>query len=300
MNAKQYVREIVQRSCLPAKERRKLKIDLENEIDVALERGESIELIIERMGDPDKLAAEIYENYAGEPLRPFREYKSSTTLFGLPLVHIIRMNYAALTPNVRAFSSRRISIGRRYSYPGLSGLPAAHGVFALGPKAKGIISVGNLSTGLISIGNLSAGLISIGNVSGGLFSLGNISLALLVALGNFAAGALSAGNLAVGYGVAGNLACGEFAVGNEVMGTHTFSVSNLHAQFETIKMFFRGLDAPAPIKVFFGYIEKLLEVFHDPMSATLYIIGFLFILAIIILILCIVPNRLLNRNYEPN
>ena len=32
MNAKKYVREIIQRSCLPSGKRRKLKFDLESEI----------------------------------------------------------------------------------------------------------------------------------------------------------------------------------------------------------------------------------------------------------------------------
>jgi hypothetical protein len=297
MTARQYIREIVLRSCLPARERKRLKTDLENEINAALERGESIEQIMERMGDPDTVAAEIYENYSGETLRPFREYKSKRTLFGLPLVHIVRMNYGAMVPNTRVIAARGINIGGRYGYlTNFPTLPTARGVFAFGPKARGILAVGRMATGIFSIGNISAGLISIGNISAGLLSIGNFALALLIALGNFAAGLLSAGNMTLGYGVAGNMALGEFAIGNYVVGTHTFSISNLYTQLESVKLFFRELEAPMPVTAFFRYIEGLLEVLVDPIPAIPYLIIFFSILLIAILALCIVPNRLLNRN----
>lgn len=298
MNAKQYIREIIQRSCLPKRERKKLKVDLESEINSALERGENIEQIIERMGDPDKIASELYENYSGESLRPFFEYKSENTLFGLPLVHIIRINYAAAVPNIRTVGLRGVNIGGRYNnFAFVNGLPTARGVFAFGPKAKGIIAIGNFSAGFISIGNISSGLISIGNVSAGLFSIGNFALALLISLGNFTVGALSAGNLALGYGAAGNCVFGEFAVGNEAVGTYTFKVSNLSGQFDAIKEFFRGLNAPTLIKEFFGYVEKIIEVIIDPISAMPFIISLSLVLAAVILLLCIVPNKLLKQKY---
>lgn len=296
MNAKKYVREIIQRSCLPSGERKKLKLDLESEINSRLESGETIEQIIERMGDPDTIAADLYENYTGITKRPFLEYKSERTLFGLPLVHIIRTNYAAYFPYVRTFGVRGINIGGRYGRVRYScGLPAARGVFAFGPKAKGIIAVGNFSTGFISIGNISSGIFSIGNISAGLFSIGNIVLAPLVALGNFAAGALSAANVALGYAAAGNIALGKFAIGNEVKGTFTFPVSNLYAQFEAIKSFFSGLEAPVPVKAFFRLIERVCEIIIDPISAMPFHIVFSCILLAVILVLYIVPNRLLMR-----
>jgi hypothetical protein len=296
MNAKKYVHEIIQRSCLPPGERKKLKYDLENEINSRLEGGETIEQIIERMGDPDTIAADLYENYTGITKRPFLEYKSERTLFGLPLVHIIRTNYAAYFPYVRTFGVRGINIGGRYGrIPYNYGLPTARGVFAFGPKAKGIIAVGNFSTGFISIGNISSGIFSIGNISAGLFSIGNIVLALLVALGNFAAGALSAANVALGYAAAGNLVLGKYAIGNEVKGTFAFSVSNLYTQFEALKTFFSGLEAPVPVKAFFGFIERVCEIIIDPISEMPFYIVFSCILLAVILVLYIVPNRLLMR-----
>lgn len=296
MNAKKYVREIIQRSCLPSGKRRKLKFDLESEINSRLERGETIEEIIERMGDPDTIAAELYENFTGMTERPFLEYKSERTLFGLPLVHIIRTNYAAPVPHFRTFGLRGINVGGRYGRIQYNqGLPAARGVFAFGPKAKGIIAVGNFSTGFISIGNITAGIFSIGNLSAGLFSIGNFSLAPLISLGNFAAGALSAANAALGYAAAGNLALGKFAIGNEVKGAFTFSVSNLYDQFEAIKSFISRLEAPVPVKAFFGFIERVCEIIIDPISEMPFHIAFSLILLAVILILCIVPNKLLMR-----
>ncbi|NLG87920.1 MAG: hypothetical protein GX494_01675 [Clostridiaceae bacterium] len=296
MNAKKYIREIIQRSCLPSGERKRLKSDLENEIASRLERGETIEQIIERMGDPDTVAAELYENFTGAAERPFFEYKSEKTLFGLPLVHIIRTNYAVPVPYVRTTGARGINIGGRYGRVRYSyGLPAARGVFAFGPKAKGIIAVGNFSTGFISIGNISAGIFSIGNISAGLLSLGNIALAPLVALGNFAAAALSAANMALGYAAAGNLASGKYAIGNEANGTFTFSVSNLYTQFEAIKAFISELEAPAVVKAFFGLIEKVCEIVIDPISTLPFHIAISCLLLAVILALYIVPNRLLTR-----
>lgn len=296
MNAKQYIKEIIQRACLPAAERKWLKTDLENEISSAMERGESIEQIMERMGDPDEVAAELYENFAVNPARPFREYKSKRTLFGLPLVHIIRSNYTAAVPHIRVAGARVVNIGGRYNNLSYYKLPAAHGVFAFGPKAKGIIAVGNLSAGIIAVGNLSAGIISIGNLSAGLLTIGNIALAFLFALGNIAAGLLSAGNMAFGYAAAGNMALGNFAIGNSTDGVFVFTISNLSAQFENIKMFFARLDAPAPIKAFFGIVEKFLDILNNPYPALPIIIAIASIILIaVILISIIVPYRLLKR-----
>ena len=96
------------------------------------------------------------------PYRTHYEYKSSTTLFGLPLVHI--------------------NVGRFGLY-----------------RARGIIAVGNVATGLVSIGLISAGLLSFGCLSLGLLAMGAAALGL-AALGGIALGAgIAAGGLAVGW-----------------------------------------------------------------------------------------------------
>ena len=75
MNAKQYIREIIQRSCLPPGERKRLRRDLESDIEAALERGERIEQVIERMGEPDKIAEELLKTIQTAQ-RAVPEYKS--------------------------------------------------------------------------------------------------------------------------------------------------------------------------------------------------------------------------------
>ena len=103
------------------------------------------------------------------------EYKSKTTFWGLPLVHI--------------------NVGR-----GLR-------------RAKGVIAVGNCSVGIISTGGLSAGIISIGGLSGGIVSIGGLSIALLLSVGGVSIGTIALGGLAVGYFAAGGLALGVYSLG---------------------------------------------------------------------------------------
>ena len=46
MNAKQYIREIIQRSCLPPGERKRLRRDLESDIEAALERASALSRLL--------------------------------------------------------------------------------------------------------------------------------------------------------------------------------------------------------------------------------------------------------------
>lgn len=299
MNSNQYIQEIVRRSCLPPSERKRLKSDLESEIGAALERGESIEQIMGRMGEADRVAAEIYENFSDESGRPFREYQSERRLFGLPLVHIIWPKNVARVSSMRMVGARTINIGGRYGYgSSFLGLPAARGVFAFGPKAKGIVAIGFFSAGILSLGFLSAGILSIGLLSAGLVSMGNIALGLLIALGNLAAGALAAGNLALGFGAAANMAIGKYAIGNEAAGAFTFFISDLSAQLDQIRLFFAGLDAPAPIRMFFQAVERVFEALVNPAATVAFTLGLTALLLVAIMLVCIACNRLLRQKNE--
>jgi len=143
--------------------------------------------------------------------QPFRrggwgyEYKSKSTLFGLPLVHI--------------------NVG--------FGLRRAKGVIAIGTLAKGLISIGLLSMGLLSTGLLSLGLLAVGVFSLGLASVGTVAvggIAIgavaigLIALGAVAIGMFSTGAVAVASHIAvGHNAYGHIAVGQNVAeGARTF------------------------------------------------------------------------------
>lgn len=116
---------------------------------------------------------------------PLFEYKSSRTLFGLPLVHICW---------------------------GL-GICRAKGVVAMGNVATGLLAVGGLSAGLISAGGLSFGLLALGGIAGGAAALGGLALGLL-AFGGCAIGLLAIGGCAVGLYAAGGAVYGAvMAVG---------------------------------------------------------------------------------------
>lgn len=127
----------------------------------------------------DSAAPVVVNHYHYEGWR--YEYKSSRTLFGLPLVHI----------NLRA-----------------------HGV----AWARGIVAIGNTATGLVALGALSAGLFSLGALSVGLLSLGALA-AGLCAIGGVALGPLAAGGVAIGLVSFGGLAVGQFAVGGVASGS---------------------------------------------------------------------------------
>lgn len=117
------------------------------------------------------------------------EYKSTRTLWGLPLVHIhIKDN----------------------------GLVCAKGIIAIGNVSVGLISAGIISTGLLSIGTLSLGLISIGCLALGLASIGCMA-AGLIAVGAMAVGWLSIGGLVWGvYGIGGVVEAAQIGMGGVV------------------------------------------------------------------------------------
>jgi hypothetical protein len=102
------------------------------------------------------------------------EYKSSRTLFGLPLIHIV------------------------YG-PGPNG--------SLKP-ARGFIAIGNIAFGVVALGGFSAGIISIGGISLGLISLGGLALGILGGLGGVATGYVAFGGIAIGVYAVGGLAVG--------------------------------------------------------------------------------------------
>ena len=138
---------------------------------------------------------ETPDNRAGFPSRPYFEYKSKTTLFGLPLVHI-------------NLGWMRWGMGIR--------------------RAKGILAVGNVATGVLAFGAVSAGILSIGPISAGLlFSLGAVAASLGVSLGALAVGTLAFGAVALGalYGV-GAVAVGNVAAGSVAFG-HTAAIGTV-------------------------------------------------------------------------
>ena len=116
----------------------------------------------ERTAPPPAATTIIHNHYS----RWHYEYKSSRTLFGLPLIHI--------------------RLGER-------GLCTARGIIAIGNCAVGALSIGGFSFGLVSVGGLSLGLLfSLGGWAVGALAIGGLALGLL-AFGGVAAGFFSLG-----------------------------------------------------------------------------------------------------------
>lgn len=113
------------------------------------------------------------------------EYKSKTTLFGLPLVHV------------------NIGFGR-----------VAKGIISVGLVSVGLVSVGLVSVGLFAFAILSLGLLALGSVSAGIIALGGVAIGV-IALGGVAVGCFSLGGCSVGLFAVGGYAHGKYiAVGD--------------------------------------------------------------------------------------
>jgi RNA polymerase sigma factor (sigma-70 family) len=126
--------------------------------------------------------------------RPAREWRSKTTLLGLPLWHVRLDVSATSTKPVVAW----VAVG---DY-------AVGVLFALGTVSVGGVSVGAVSVGLIDVGTVALGAVSIGAVPVGLLAVGTVS-AGLVAFGGVAFGWRAAGGAAAfGHELAG----GELAL----------------------------------------------------------------------------------------
>lgn len=118
--------------------------------------------------------------WAGRSPYPY-EYRSKTTLFGLPLVHVI------------------------FGPTWLIGLR----------PARGIIAVGNIAIGFVAFGGVAMGLVAFGGISLGLACVGGIALALGLGAGGIATGYWALGGIAVGVYALGGLGIGAHTLQND-------------------------------------------------------------------------------------
>ncbi len=137
---------------------------------------------------------------AGRPeMEAGKRYRSDSTLFGLPLVHI------ALGPK--------------------EGEPRG--------KARGFIAIGDEAFGVLAIGGIARGVVAIGGAAIGVFALGGGAIGLLTALGGgavsagLAVGGAAVGGIAKGGGAAGIIADGGGAIGLYARGGGAFGPNSL-------------------------------------------------------------------------
>lgn len=109
------------------------------------------------------------------------EYKSKTTVLGMPLVHIV------------------------YG-------PAYGGGFK---PAKGFVAIGNIAIGVIAIGGIAVGVFTLAGIGFGLVCIGGLALGMLLGLGGVATGYFALGGLAIGVYAVGGLSLGTHTISND-------------------------------------------------------------------------------------
>jgi hypothetical protein len=109
------------------------------------------------------------------------KYRSKTTIFGLPLLHIV------------------------YG-------PAWLASFR---PARGFIAIGNVAIGVIAIGGFAVGLITLAGIGLGLICIAGIAIGIAASIGGIATGYLAVGGLAVGVYAIGGLGIGVHTLAND-------------------------------------------------------------------------------------
>jgi hypothetical protein len=130
----------------------------------------------------------IWRRYVYIDGTSFHEFKSHSTMFGLPLIHYTY--------------GRSPETGKRV---------VAKGIIAVGRIACGFIAIGQAALGLLAIGQLAIGIIiGLGQLSSGVAALGQLAIGAYIGLGQFVTGYAAIGQFALGKYVLAQLGVGEF------------------------------------------------------------------------------------------
>lgn len=169
--------------------------DIQNLSALADYFGVSLDYLVRGMEAPQAEAetqpTTVVQNYYGWGYR--YEFRSKTTLFGLPLVHI--------------------NLG--------PGFQRAKGIIAIGNFAAGVVAVGGLSAGVLSVGAGTLGLLALGGMAVGGIALGGLAMGLLAAVGGFTVSLVFAmgGGAVSRYVALGGAAFGQYAAGGMASGS---------------------------------------------------------------------------------
>jgi MFS family permease len=104
------------------------------------------------------------------------DYRSKTTLFGLPLLHV--------TSGIDPVTGRQ---------------RVAKGIIAIGGLAKGVVAIGGVAIGGFAFGGLAIGGFAFGGCALGLLVFGGLAIAALGAIGGGAIAPIAIGGGALGY-----------------------------------------------------------------------------------------------------
>jgi tRNA A-37 threonylcarbamoyl transferase component Bud32 len=126
-----------------------------------------------RSQEPEQI--ENLRKSANPPLlRGCVDYRSKTTLFGLPLLHV--------TSGVDPLTGRVL---------------VAKGIIAIGDRAQGVVAFGGVAAGGLAFGGVAMGVIAFGGCAVGLVSFGGLAIAPIV-IGGGACGYLAFGGKGIG------------------------------------------------------------------------------------------------------
>lgn len=73
MNKNKYIKSVLKLLRCSKRQKKTIQLDLENDIDMALKNGESLEEIIQRMGTPEAVAKEFNENMGVSSRRSYKK-----------------------------------------------------------------------------------------------------------------------------------------------------------------------------------------------------------------------------------
>lgn len=151
----------------------------------------------------NNISADSYIASAFESIKRL-EYKSKTTLFGMPLFH------AKMGRACGVFSIGIISTG----------------IFSVGLLSLGLISLGLISLGLLALGTLSLGGAAFGGIAAGIFAVGGVAIGVF-SIGGVSIGMYSLGGCAIASKIAlGGYAKGFVAIGDKTNGSYTWHVKD--------------------------------------------------------------------------
>lgn len=205
------------------------------------------------------------------------EYRSSTLLFNLPLLHIIIPNLSEMLWHNRRFAISSLRHKQQL-------IPAARGIFSIGFFSSGIFSLGIFTKGFLSIGFLSLGIVSGGFLALGLFTAGNLALGAM-AFGNLGIGLFAFGNLVIGGLGLGNFAFGYLAIGNKAFGAYT-SILPQHSNLPEISHALTNLQQEVPQHIRKIVIEPFLSVTNAPIFPYA-VLSFILFIAFLLCVVCL-------------
>jgi hypothetical protein len=162
------------------------------------------------------------------------EYRSKTSLFGLPLLHVaIGVNPAT---------------GQKRS---------ARGIIALGSAPRGVIAFGDVAVGVIACGIFGYGVVSVSVVAIGAIAVGSAAVGLWVAMGGFALAPIAIGGAAFGYYANGAMTWGKHVLSPGAYDPLANELFNPRA-LKLMRSVFLGSIVAMPVFLALGFVPSLM------------------------------------------